>query len=69
MSESSRFENEDENRKDILLKAAYELLKKCSESFYVLNVLEQTIFYDGVDCDGVCLANDIAHEIGLDEIG
>lgn len=56
------------NRKDILLKAAYKLLKQCHESGYVLDVLSETTFYDGADCDGYCLANDIAHELDLEEI-
>jgi hypothetical protein len=58
----------DENRKDVLLKAAYDLLKTCHESHYVLNALSTTVFYDGVECDGGCLANDIAHELGLEEL-
>ena len=55
-----------ENRKDILLKAAYDLLKKCDESTYVLSVLEETIKYDGTNCDGSCLMEDIAIELGID---
>ena len=43
----------------VLLKAAHDLLHKCDESFYVLNVLEQTTVYDGVECDGYCLMEDI----------
>ena len=53
------------DRKTILLKATYDLLKKCSESFYVLNPLETTVFYDGVECDGQCLMEDIEDELGL----
>jgi len=48
--------------------AAYELLKKCNEGPYVKNALEETVYYDEADCDGFCLANDIAIELGLDEI-
>jgi hypothetical protein len=55
-----------EDRKEILLKAVYDLLKKCNDSHYVLNAIEQTIFYDGTECDGGCLMNDIAEELGLD---
>ena len=36
----------------VLLKATYDLLHKCDDSYYVLNVLEQTTVYDGVECDG-----------------
>jgi hypothetical protein len=57
-----------EDRKTILLRATYELLKKCNEGPFVKNVLEETIFYDGTDCDGFCLANDIAYELDLEEI-
>jgi len=43
----------------VLLKATYDLLHKCDDSYYVLNVLEQTTVYDGVECDGYCLMEDI----------
>ena len=46
-------------RYETLLRATYELLKKCHESHYVLNVMEETVFYDGTDCDGACLMEDI----------
>jgi hypothetical protein len=29
---------------------------------------EQTIDYDETTCDGMCLANDIAAELGLDDL-
>lgn len=32
------------DRKEILLKAAYDLLKKCDDSFYVLDALTTTVF-------------------------
>ena len=57
----------DEDRKTVLLKAALDLLKKCGEGPYVKNALTETVFYDGVDCDGGCLANDIAIELGEPE--
>lgn len=52
----------------ILLKATYDLLKQCDDSFYVLNVLEQTTVYDGVECDGYCLMEDIEAfmEVGIE---
>ncbi len=56
-----------EDRKVTLLKAALELLKKCNEGPYVKNALAETVFYDGTDCDGACLANDIAAELGEEE--
>ena len=49
----------DENRAITLLKAARELLEKQKESHYVLNLLCETVFYDGADCDGYCLCDDI----------
>lgn len=42
-----------------MLKACYKLLEKQSESHYVLNLLRETVYYDGVDCDGYCLMDDI----------
>ena len=46
-------------RAKILLKATKDLLEKQDNSCYVLNILNQTVFYDGVDCDGSCLKDDI----------
>lgn len=42
-----------------LLEVSYDLLRKQEESFYVLNILSETIFYDGAECDGYCLMEDI----------
>lgn len=55
-----------EDRKVILLRAALELLKKCDEGPYVKNALTETVWYDGTECDGMCLASDIAAELGED---
>jgi len=57
----------DENRKDVLLKAAYDLLQKQNNSFYVLNLLSETVHYDEADCDGHCLMEEIAMELKLGE--
>jgi len=54
-------------RKSILLTAVYDILKKQEQSFYVLNFFEQLTVYDGVECDGRCLMNDIAIELGIKE--
>lgn len=51
--------NIDTERAATLLQATYALLKQQDNSPYVLNILEQTIFYDEVDCDGYCLMEDI----------
>ena len=55
------------NRDKVLLRAAYGLLKQQHESPYVINLLEQTEFYDGTDCDGHCLMDDIASQLGIEE--
>ena len=55
------------DRKDILLQATYDLLKKQENSHYVLNLLSETVFYDEADCDGSCLMDDIAMELGIAE--
>ena len=55
-----------EDRAVTLLRACLDLLNKQKESYYVLNVLEQTVYYDGTDCDGYCLSKDI--ELYLDSI-
>lgn len=57
-----------EDRKTVLLKAAYELLKQCHEGIFVRNALEVPVIYDGVENDGFSLANDIADELGLTEL-
>lgn len=52
-----------EDRKVTLLKACRDLLNKQNESLYVLNILEELIFYDGGECDGYCLLEDIEMEL------
>ena len=47
------------DRKTTLLKACLALLQKQNDSPYVLHLLSETIFYDGTDCDGYCLEEDI----------
>ena len=46
-------------RMEILLKAAYDLLKKQEASHYVLNILETTAVWDDAECDGYCLMEEI----------
>ncbi len=53
------------NRKDILLKAAFELLQKQKHAFYLLDLLGETVFYDNAECDGNCLMEDIASELKI----
>lgn len=42
-----------------LLKVAKELLERQDRSSCVLNILTETVHYDGADCDGYCLLEDI----------
>ena len=49
-----------------LLKVVREIMQRQNESGYVLNILEETAFYDGAECDGYCLLDDI--EIELERI-
>jgi len=54
-----------EDRKVTLLKAAYDLLLECNRGPYVKNALSTTVQYDDAMCDGYCLMEDIATELGL----
>ena len=54
-------------RQTVLLKAAYDLLKKQKDGFYVLDLLAETVFYDDAECDGSCLMEDIEHCLNLPE--
>lgn len=56
-----------EDRKITLLKACMDLLSKQKNSCYVLNMLEETVFYDEADCDGYCLIEDIKAELNITE--
>lgn len=53
-------------RKDILLRAAYDLIIRNDGFYHVKSAGETLIHYDDSDCDGLCLAVDIANELGLD---
>ena len=55
------------DRKEVLLRACYEMLKKCADSPFVITPTETTVFYDEADCDGSCLMDDIAIELGIKE--
>ena len=52
-------------RKDYLLRRCYELLKKQDDSNFVLNLLEEEIFYDDAKCDGYWLMSDIEDTLML----
>jgi len=53
------------DKKQILLRAAYDILTKCENSHYVQDTAAVRIFYDGADCDGTCLREEIAEELGI----
>jgi hypothetical protein len=55
------------NRKDVLLRAAYDLLTKANASRHVLDANGILTRYDEANCDGHCLREDIAHELGIDD--
>lgn len=54
------------DRVRVLLKAAYDLLKKQHNSSYVLDLLYETAFYDDAECNGFCLIADIETELDLE---
>lgn len=56
-----------ENRAETLLKACLALLKNQVDSSCVLNLLTTTTFYDGIDCDGYCLIDDIEAYLEIGE--
>lgn len=54
-----------EKRAVYLLMAVNNLLNKQYKSPYVHNILSEVVLYDGAECDGNCLYEDI--EYALDE--
>lgn len=52
------------DRKAVLLRAAYDILKKCNESPYTISAIEATAYWDDAECDGSCLLQEIADELG-----
>jgi hypothetical protein len=50
-------------RYEVLLKATLEILRKADDGPYVEDVLALTANYDGTECDGFCLMEDIEHAI------
>ncbi len=51
------------DRKTVLLRACLDMLRKIEANGYVLSPFETTVHYDGADCDGACLMEDIASEL------
>ena len=54
------------DRKTILLRAAYDLLKRASQDHYVREATSIVTRFDDANCDGYCLMDDIAAELDLD---
>lgn len=44
-----------------LLQACVNLLNKQNESPFVLNMLDELVYYDDCECDGNCLLEDIEY--------
>lgn len=55
------------DRKDVLLRAAYDLIRKSSDAPYVTAAHEMSVFYDDAECDGNRLMEDIATVLKLDD--
>ena len=53
------------DRKEVLLKAAYDLLRKAEDTPYVEDIMHMTVVYDDADCDGACLMQYIADELNI----
>jgi len=53
------------DRKEILLKAAYDLLKQCENAHFVEDPMFIKVNYDDAECDGSCLMQDIADELDI----
>lgn len=51
----------EERREITLLKAVLEIFEKADRGPYVEDVFSLTAAYDGTDCDGRCLMEDIQH--------
>ena len=48
-----------QDRAYIMLKAARDILHKCRDSVNATDVFEETAIWDGVECDGYCLMEEI----------
>lgn len=55
------------DRKVTLLRAAYDLLKRSTDDYYVREATSIVTRYDEANCDGYCLMDDIALELDLDD--
>ena len=57
-----------QDRKTYLLMQVLKLFKQQKESNYVHNIEEMIVVYDGAECDGSCLCEDIMAELGIDDL-
>lgn len=55
------------DRKEILLRAAWDLLKRSTDDHFVREATSIVTRYDDANCDGYCLMEDIANELELDD--
>ena len=55
------------DRRDVLLRAAYDLLATINNSPFTESALGTLVRYDDANCDGMCLMQDIAIELGLED--
>jgi hypothetical protein len=55
-----------QDRKETLLRAAYDLLKRSAQTSFVESATSIMTHYDDADCDGYCLMDDISSELELD---
>jgi hypothetical protein len=56
-----------QDRKEILLRAAYDLLRRSTQDHFVREATSIPVRFDNANCDGYCLMEDIAAELGLDD--
>lgn len=58
---------DEQDRKTVLLKAAYELLKQSARDHSLCAVRDIDVHYDGTSCDGYILMEDIKIELDLED--
>lgn len=55
-------------RAKVYIKAAHDLLQKQKDSYYVLDLLDETVVYDDADCDGYCLYEETGEWLEWQEV-
>ena len=56
------------DRKEYLLRQVLKMFKIQRNTAYVQNIEEMVIVYDGVECDGSCLCEDIMNELDIEDL-